>query len=496
MNRLSYQTLEQIGYSGYLKKDAPEKVLQFGEGNFLRAFADYFLDCANERADWNGKVVLVQPIEEGLTEVVNEQEGLYTLYSRGQSNGEKIDERRVISVVSRCLNPYREFEQVIESVISKDLELIISNTTEAGIVYDPDSSFEQNPPLSFPAKLTRLLYERFKAGRSGIVVLSCELIDDNGRELLRCVEKHIEDWKLGEDFADWIREENLFCSTLVDRIVPGRIKDPKEIQRLEEENRYEDRLTDVCESFGIWIIEGPKELEYHLPFQKAGLNVKIVEDVTPYKQRKVRILNGAHTGFALGAYLAGKEIVRDCMENDIIRSFMNRMIDKEIIPTLTLDKESSEAFAATVSDRFNNPFINHRLLDISLNSTSKWKARNLPSLLAYVEKTGSVPKCLMVSLASYIAFYSSNIVRLGEGKLTCRRSDGKEYSVCDEQWVLDFFYERRTASAESLATDVLSNVRMWGCDLTEIRNLQKTVIAALKLIREKGALHAYASCLT
>ena len=212
MAQLSYKVLKQSGYEGYILETAPEKVLQFGEGNFLRAFVDDFIDIANEKAGFNGKVALVQPIAQGLTEQINRQEGLYTLYLRGSENGVKVDDRRVISAVSRCVNPYEDWDRVLEIARSADLEIIVSNTTEAGIVYDPESAFDQVPPASFPAKLTRVLYERFSAGQKGIVMLSCELIDNNGRELLRCVNRHIDDWNLGEGFRRWVNEENIFCS--------------------------------------------------------------------------------------------------------------------------------------------------------------------------------------------------------------------------------------------------------------------------------------------
>ena len=354
---LNYEVLKEAGYDGYILEKAPVKVLQFGEGNFLRAFVDYWFDMSNEKAGWNGKVALVQPIAQGLTKFVNDQEGLYTLYLRGSENGEKIDRKRVISVVDACYNPYdaADWEKVKEIAKSDDLEYVASNTTEAGIVYDPESKFEQTPPASFPAKLTVLLYERFKAGKKGVVILSCELIDNNGKELEKCVKQHIADWGLGEDFAKWVSEECLFCSTLVDRIVPGRIRDPKEVAALTEANGYEDQLLDVGEVFGVWYIEGPEWLAEKLPFRKSGLNVHVVPEVAPYKKRKVRILNGSHTGFVLGAYLSGQEIVRDCMHNDNIRGFMNKLLFEEVIPILPLDKEDCENFAAAVSDRYNNP---------------------------------------------------------------------------------------------------------------------------------------------
>ena len=249
MALLNYKVLAESGYKGFVLKDAPEKIMQFGEGNFLRAFVDYFFDIANEKAGFNGKAVLVQPIAQGLTKMINDQEGLYTLYLRGSEKGEKVDLKRVISSCSRGVNPYDEggWDKVLELARSKDLEIVVSNTTEAGIVYDPDSKFDQVPPNSFPAKLTRVLYERFKAGLDGLVILSCELIDNNGKELLKCVNKHIEDWKLEADFKDWVNNKNIFCSTLVDRIVPGRIRDPKELEALNKANGYEDNLLDVGE---------------------------------------------------------------------------------------------------------------------------------------------------------------------------------------------------------------------------------------------------------
>lgn len=495
MKKLCYKTLEELGYTGYLKKDAPEKVMQFGEGNFLRAFVDYFFDCSNQQGSWDGKVVLVQPIENGLADAINQQEGLYTLYLRGSEKGEKVDNKRIISSVKRCINPYENFDQLMELATSDDLEIIVSNTTEAGIVYDENSKFDQCPPDTFPAKLTRVLWERFEAGKKGVVILSCELIDNNGKELEKCVNKYIEDWKLGDDFAVWVREENEFCSTLVDRIVPGRVKDTQELAKMNEENGYEDSLIDVGECFGVWIIEGSRELTDRLPFAKAGLNVQVVDDVTPYKQRKVRILNGAHTGFVLGAYLAGEDIVRDCMHNDTIREFMNKMLYDEIIPTLPLDRDNLMEFAEAVSDRFNNPFVDHELLTISLNSTSKWKARNMPSFLAYIEEKKELPACLTMSLAAYMAFFSSDIQSLGEEGLVCRRPAGNEYTVKDDRWVLEFFFDHKDDSEQELTEAVLSNTRMWGRDLGEIPGLAEKVEKDLQLIRTEGALVAYASCI-
>ena len=497
MELLNYEVLKKSGYEGYILESAPEKVMQFGEGNFLRAFVDYWFDVSNERAGWNGKCVLVQPIPQGLTRMINDQEGLYTLYLRGRENGEKVDRKRVISSVSRCINPYEEegYDAMMKLAESDDLEYIVSNTTEAGIVYDPDCQMSDHPCSSFPGKLTQVLYTRYKGGKGGLVILSCELIDNNGKELLKCVNQYIDQWNLEDGFKKYVNEDCTFCSTLVDRIVPGRIKDEEEAARLEEENGYKDLLLDVGEVFGVWNIEGPKWLEEKLPFKAAGLNCPVVPDVAPYKKRKVRILNGAHTGFVLGAYLAGFDIVRDCMADDVIRGYMNKMLYEEIIPTLPLDKEDLMQFAGAVQDRFNNPFVDHELMSISLNSTSKWRARNMPSLLEYVELKGGLPECLAMSFAAYIAFYTSEIQELGDKGLVCRRAKGNTYTCSDDRWVLEFFWEHRNDTVEELVHAVMTNEQMWGQDLTEISGFESVTVDNLNRIRNEGASAAFASCL-
>lgn len=496
MEKLNYEVLKQSGYKGYILENTPEKILQFGEGNFLRAFVDYWFDMANEKVGWNGKAVLVQPIAPGLAKQINDQQGLYTLYLRGRENGEKVDRKRVISSVSRCLNPYEkvDYDAMMEVAVSDDLEYIVSNTTEAGIVYDPACQKDDCPPFSFPAKLTQVLYKRWQAGKKPLVILSCELIDNNGKELEKCVGQYIEQWGLEADFKAFCGECT-FCSTLVDRIVPGRIKDADEAARMDEENGYHDELIDVGEVFGVWNIEGPAWLEDKLPFKAAGLNCIVVPDVTPYKKRKVRILNGAHTGFVLGAYLAGFDIVRDCMHNEHIKGFMNKMLHEEVIPTLPLDKNDLENFAAAVEDRFNNPFVDHELMSISLNSTSKWKARNMPSFLEYIEKQGKLPVCLTMSLAAYIAFYSTDVQELTDKGLVCKRAKGNTYTCSDDRWALEFYWAHRDDSDADLVRAVLTNEQMWDRDLTKIDGLEAAVLADLTKIRTEGAEAAFASCL-
>ena len=499
METLNYEVLAKSGYNGYILKNAPEKVLQFGEGNFLRAFVDYWFDLANEKADWNGKCVLVQPIAPGLAKMINEQEGLYTLYLRGSENGQKVDDKRVISSVSRCLNPYEKegFDQMMEVAASDDLEIIVSNTTEAGIAYDPACKLEDEPASSFPGKLTQVLYHRYKAGKKGIIMLACELIDNNGKELLKCVNQYIEQWGLEDGFKKYVNEDCTFCGSLVDRIVPGRIRDPKEVAELEEKHGYADPLLDVGEVFGVWVIEGDTKLNDILPFRKAGLedHVFVTPDMSPYKKRKVRILNGAHTGFVLGAYLAGFDIVRDCMHDATVLGYMNKMLSEEVVPILPLDQEDCKKFAAAVQDRFNNPFVNHELMSISLNSTSKWRARNMPSFLEYVGKNGKLPTCLTMSFAAYIAFYSNDVQELTDKGLVCKRAKGNEYTVSDDRWVLEFYNEHKNDDVPTLVHAVMTNEQMWGQDLTKVPGFEEATVKNLTNIRENGALAAYASCL-
>ena len=500
MDTLSYKTLEKIGYDGYLLKDAPERVLQFGEGNFLRAFVDYFIDMMNEKAGFNSKVVLVQPIanKEGgfkLNEVINSQDGLYDLYLRGFQDGKKVNDKRVISCVSRCLNVYSDYQQVMDCAANPDLRFIVCNTTEAGIAYDESCKYEDCPASTYPAKLTKFMHERFlKFGNQkgkGFIILACELIDDNGKKLEEYVLKYAQDWNLGEEFINWIKEENIFCSTLVDRIVTGYPRN--EAEQINNENGYIDNIIDTGEVFGFWVIEGPQSIKDEFPCEKAGLPILICDDHKPYKQRKVRILNGAHTSFVLGAYEAGQHIVRDCMHDEVISSFMNKTLFDEVIPTLTLSKEDCEQFAASVIDRFKNPFIDHQLLSISLNSTSKWKARVMPSLLGYVKKYNKLPECITASFAFYIKFYQGQ--ELTEKGLVAYREDKEEYIVSDDRAVLEFYLAHKDDSVEEIVKAVASNIDFWGQDLTLIKGFEQAVVKYLNDINSKGAYAVMKECL-
>ena len=496
MQRLSYEYLSNNNYPGFLLKEAPEKILQFGEGNFLRAFADYFIDMMNEKADFNSKVVVVQPrprrSAHTTADALNEQNGLYTMYLRGFENGQKVNDKRIISCISRCLNAHADYEEVLKCAENPELRYIISNTTEAGIVYDPACQFTDTPALSFPGKLTQFLYHRFElfgqeAGK-GFVLLPCELIDDNGTALKDCVLRYAQQWNLGTEFIHWLETENTFCSTLVDRIVTGY--PGNEIKTLTEENGYTDEALTTGEVFGFWAIEGPQWLNQELPFEKASLPVIVTNNQKPYKKRKVRILNGAHTSMVLGAYLAGQTIVRNCMEDETILGYMNKALYAEIIPTIDLPKDQLESFAFSVTERFKNPFIDHALLAIALNSTSKWKARILPTLKDYAAQTGTLPKCLTASFAMYLAFYRNG--RAWENEvLKGIRPDGASYTISDDKSVLDFYYAHRHDSARELAEAVCKNADFWGEDLSLIPGFVKETADVLEVIETEGALQAF-----
>lgn len=500
METLSYKTLKDIGYDGFLLKEAPERVLQFGDGNFLRAFAERFIDLANERAGYHGKVVLVQPHATSFerADALNAQDGLYSLYMRGRDGGSKVDSMRVISCVSRVLNPNRaaDYDDMMGVARSRDFELVISNTTEAGIAYDPACRPDDRPPASFPAKLAQVLHERFVAGLPGVMILSCELIDHNGDELRRCVDAHVKQWGWEPAFTAWLDEECTFCTTLVDSIVPGGIRDRAEAWALDERAGFHDAFADVREVFDMWGIEGAPGLADRLPFKAAGLDtVFVTPDVTPYKRRKVRILNGAHTGFVPGAFLAGFDIVRDCMHDNVIRTFMNEMLDEEVIPTLVpeLEEQGCRDFAARVQERFDNPFIDHQLLSICLNSVSKWRTRDLPTLLDFHRASGRLPRRLSMSLAMLLAFYTSGNPSLEEDGLHLTRENGDGYVAHDEERVLDFFTAHASDGDALLVHHTLTDSDMWGEDLTAIPGLEGLVAQDLSLIRADGALEAFRS---
>ena len=413
-----------------------ETIIQFGEGGFLRSFADVFVHKMNEQGLYDGKVVVVQPIAKGLIPVINEQKGVYHQFLRGIENGQVVNECIKVESLSRGVDPYTDYAEYLRLAHNPDMRVIISNTTEAGIEYLGTESFDDVPPKSFPAKLTRLLYERFEAGLSGFIILSCELIDNNGKELLDCVLKYAKLWRLPEAFVQWIEKENHFCNTLVDRICTGYPKD--EVEELTKFLGEEDKLMNTAEIFHLWVIEGDFEEEF--PLKAAGVNVIWTPDVKPYKKRKVRILNGAHTSMVLAARLYGLSTVKECLDNATVRAFLDKTLSEEIIPTLGSTEEDI-AFGGAVLDRFANPFVKHQLLSIALNSVSKFKARVLPTLLEYYEENKKLPKCMTFSLAALIAFYRTDEANDGEDIMEfMKRATVAEILKKEQYWGRDLSF--------------------------------------------------------
>ncbi|MDF2950930.1 MAG: mannitol-phosphate/altronate dehydrogenase [Anaerocolumna sp.] len=474
------ETIEKV-YGNY-----PEKILQIGEGNFLRAFADWMINNANANGDYKGSIVLCQPIANGLADMINDQDGVYTLAMRGIEDGKAVEKIEQITSVSRCINPYSDYEAFMEIARSKDLEVIISNTTEAGISYKEGDKVTDTPPASFPAKVTAFLYERFKAFQGamdkGLLFVPVELIDKNGDNLKKIVLQYALEWNLGDDFINWIQNANKFTNTLVDRIVTGYPRD--QIEYFEEKLGYKDQIIVTSEVFNLWVIEGKPEWADILPIHKNEANVIWTDDVTPYKMRKVRILNGGHTSTVLAAYLSGHNFVGDFMNDETFKSFLNKVIYDEVIPTLDLPKEELIEFADSVGDRFANPYIKHKLLDISLNSCSKFNARCLPSLVEYVNRKGTLPEALCFSLAAFIKFYKGTMT---DGQYIGKRSDGTEYQIKDDAEVLEFFAEIWAKNdTNTIAKAVLSNTSFWsGMDLTSISGLYEKVADYLDKLETK-----------
>ena len=493
MDHLCYRTLARQGYEGYLLPEAPERVLQFGEGGFLRAFADHFIDEMNQRSGFCGKVVVVQPRggHPEVSRIFQTQEGLYTLLLRGRGEEGPAVQRRVISCISRCLDPMADWAEVLRCAENPHLRFLLSNTTEAGIVFDPACAFTDTPPASFPAKLTVFLHRRWQLGLPGFWILPCELNDHNGRLLSDCLQRYAALWRLPEEFLCWLREENHICSTLVDRIVTGFPR--QEAGGICRELGYQDDLLDTGELFGEWVIQAPPSLAEELPFREAGLPIRLTEDLTPYKQRKVRILNGGHTAMVLGAYLAGQDIVRGCMADPVIRGFLRRAIYEEILPTLDLPAEELRSFADAVVQRFDNPYIDHALLSIALNSAAKWRARVLPSLTEYVARRGALPRCLTFSFAAFLAFYRGGRER-GERCLIGRRGADR-YEIRDDPWVLDFFYDHRSDDAGTLVRAAVDCRQMWDGALAALPGFADTAARDLARIEAVGMYQAMEECL-
>lgn len=481
---MNYLNKEMTG-----KKERPIRVLQFGEGNFLRGFVDYMIDIANEQGQFDGDIVLIKPIEFGSLERFGKQDCQYTVSLRGIIEGKAEIRNRIVTSVADTADAISEYEKYSSYAKLDTLRFIVSNTTEAGIVYDENDRFEYTPPHTFPGKLTKFLFERFQyfegASDKGLVMLPVELIDDNGIHLKECVLKQIANWNLGEDFEKWVENSCIFCSTLVDRIITGYPKG--EDEKLWEEWGYKDELIVTGEPFALWVIECPKDISGEFPLDQAGLPVIYTDNQKPYKQRKVRILNGAHTSFVLASFLCGNDIVLQSMEDEDIMNYIQSTIYDEVIPTLTLPKKDLEDFAQAVITRFKNPYVKHALLSISLNSVSKWRARCMPSFLGYVEQFKTLPKHLTFSLAALMAFYTGSEIR--EGALIGNRN-GEEYKIMDDASVLEFFAANSGKDAKEFSAAFLGREDFFGQDLNSVSGLTDCVSAYLEDIRKLGMREA------
>lgn len=465
----------------------PEKILQFGEGNFLRAFADWMIDTANDEGYYNGSIALCQPIKEGeqIAEIINRQEGIYTLVMRGIEEKEPVEKSKIITSVKRCINAYRDYEALMDIAKSEELQVVISNTTEAGISYKEGDKLSDCPPSSFPGKVCKFLYERyqfFKGDQTkGLLFLPVELIDNNGTQLKKIVLQYAKEWELEEEFVQWLLQSNKFANTLVDRIVTGYPRD--QMDYFTEKLGYEDDILVTSELFHLWVIEGEKEWAEQFPIDKSGVNIIWTEDVTPYKMRKVRILNGSHTSIVLAAYLAGHNIVLDFMQDPLFVEYFDHLVYDEVIPTIPLKEQELIEFADAVKDRFLNPYIKHNLLDISLNSCSKFKARCLPSMMAYIEKKQELPKWLVFSMAAFIRFYKGEMT---DGKYMGVRADKTTYQIKDDEENLVFFNEVwKNNSTEELVLAVLKNESLWDSDLSTVEGLKEALSGYLDSMEQK-----------
>ena len=414
------------------KKKRKETILQFGEGGFLRAFVEPMVQKLNDSNLWEGSVVVAQPIPQGMCSTLNSQDCLYTLVARGLEKGKPVVRQQIIDVISRCVNPYEDFDAYLKLAQNSDLSILISNTTEAGISYHSGDLPTDRPPHSFPAKLTVFLYERYRNGLGGFLILPCELIEKNGTTLKELVLRYSKEWGLENGFIQWLLEENFFFNTLVDRIVTGYDG--------EFSLPYRDDMLDTCELYHLWVIEGASSMAARFPLQEAGLNVVWTDDVERYRTRKVRILNGAHTCLAPYALLRGFETVKECMDDPEMLAFLQRCVFDEILPTLDLDASQLKEYAQDVFERFSNPYLKHRLSSIALCSISKFRVRVLPSILEYIRRKKEPPATLLMAFAALLHFCRTDMAH-GEPQ--------------EEAYI-------RQASTK----EILENKDLWGQDLS------------------------------
>jgi tagaturonate reductase len=464
--------------TAHSRGNRPVKVLQFGTGNFLRGFVDWIIDILNEKTNFNGDVQIIQPHGRKPAETLNAQEGLYHVLIRGFQHDQVIEENRLITSVLGAVNPFLDYGSYLSLAENPDIRFIISNTTEAGIYFDPNDIDREITPGSFPAKLTALLYRRFTVYKGskekGLIIIPCELIENNGGKLKEAILQYVDLWNLSQEFSIWIKDHNTFCNTLVDRIVPGF---PQEnVEEIQQSLGFKDEMMVMAEPFHLWAIEGPEFLEEEFPVGITGLEVKFVQDLNPFRERKVRILNGAHTSMVPLAYLKGLRTVREAVEDPFIGDFLQKTIQKEIIPTLDLPKEELDRFANDVIERFKNPFIRHQLSAIALNSMAKFKVRVLPSLLEFVERNNQLPENLVLSFAALIVFYK------GQYK-------GQDTPVKDTEEVVAFFQEVWSQEeVRTMVEEILSHEKLWDADLTTVLRLPERLTDEIILLLEEDKM--------
>ena len=454
-----------------MKKNITDSI-QFGEGNFLRAFVDYCIQILNDKTSFSGKVNIIQPLPEGTIEQLKIQNGKYNLFHEGIIQGKTIRDRMQINCVKQMNNPYQEFDQFLELAENENLTFVFSNTTEAGIVLDTKDQFTEKPPRSFPGKLTRLLHHRYKTFNGDpskvLHIMPSELIEQNGTKLKKIILELSKIWKLEDHFISWINQ-NHFYNTLVDRIVPGFPK--KDLDFYKKELFFDDQLIVTCEPFFLWVIEGNPELLKIFPIDRLKeIDVKVVPDLGIFRTRKVRILNGSHTTMVPVGLLHGTKTVSDILKNDFLKTFLSQTLFDEIIPSVDLDKQQLNDYAHSVLERFSNPFIIHKLESISLNSISKFKVRVLPSLISYFRKQGKVPKNLTFSMAALIYFY---------GKEVSKHS----YPLKDDPEIIAFFnkiWSKR--NIEKVVVETLSNTDLWDKNLADISPLKDSLTKALNAL--------------
>jgi len=464
------------------KSVMPEKVIQFGEGNFLRAFVDWIIWKMDQRTDFNGSVVIVQPLGGGMVDMLNGQDCLYHVNLQGRENGKAVNTLERIDVVSRALNPYSQFQSFMALAEQPEIRFVISNTTEAGIAFDPSCKIDDQPCSSYPGKLVQLLYRRWQTFNGdptkGLIIFPCELIFLNGHVLKDCINKYIELWKLPADFKKWFDECCGVYATLVDRIVPGFPR--KEIAQIQEKISYRDNMVVQAENFHLWVIEAPKEVAKEFPADKAGLNVLFVPSEEPYHKRKVTLLNGPHTVLSPVAFLSGVNIVRDACNHEVIGKYIHKVQFDELMQTLDLPMDELEKFAKDVLERFDNPYVDHQVTSIMLNSFPKFCARDLPGVKTYLERRGELPKGLVFGLAAIITYYKGG-----------KRADGTEIVPNDAPEIMDLLTNLwGSGDTQKVADGVLGATSIWGEDLNAIPGLNAMVKQDLDVIRDKGMLEA------